>query len=142
MRLPPEYVPQENERITLYRQLDNMERPEQVEEFRAELRDRFGAIPDVSEELIKVVPLRFEAKKAGIERLVLKNGQMRAYFVGAENKAYYQSRAFGRILEWLASNPRDVNFRKAGERNLLVFSGIATVSDALGVLAAITAPLQ
>ncbi len=142
LRLPPEYVPQENERITLYRQLDNMERPEQVEEFRAELRDRFGAIPDVSEELIKVVPLRFEAKKAGIERLVLKNGQMRAYFVGAENKAYYQSRAFGRILEWLASNPRDVNFRKAGERNLLVFSGIATVSDALGVLAAITAPLQ
>lgn len=142
LRLPPEYVPQENERITLYRQLDNMERPEQVEEFRAELRDRFGAIPEVSEELIKVVPLRFEAKKAGIERLVLKNGQMRAYFVGEENKAYYQSRAFGRILEWLASNPRDVNFRKAGERNLLVFSGIATVSDALGVLAAITAPLQ
>ena len=142
LRLPSEYVPQENERITLYRQLDNMERPEQVDEFRAELRDRFGAIPEVSEELIKVVPLRFEAKKAGIERLVLKNGQMRAYFVGAENKAYYQSRAFGRVLEWLASNPRDVNFRKAGERNLLVFSGIATVSDALGVLAAITAPLQ
>ena len=54
LRLPPEYVPQENERITLYRQLDNMERPEQVEEFRAELRDRFGAIPDVSEELIKL----------------------------------------------------------------------------------------
>lgn len=142
LRLPPEYVPQENERITLYRQLDNMERPEQVEEFRAELRDRFGAIPEVSEELIKVVLLRFEAKKAGIERLVLKNGQMRAYFVGEENKAYYQSRAFSRILEWLASNPRDVNFRKAGERNLLVFSGIATVSDALGVLAAITSPLQ
>lgn len=134
LRLPPEYVPQENERITLYRQLDNMERPEQVEEFRAELRDRFGAIPDVSEELIKVVLLRFEAKKAGIERLVLKNGQMRAYFVGAENKAYYQSRAFGRVLEWLQGNPRDTQFRKAGERNLIVIGNVTTVSRALDIM--------
>lgn len=134
LRLPPEYVPQENERITLYRQLDNMERPEQVEEFRAELRDRFGAIPEVSEELIKVVPLRFEAKKAGIERLVLKNGQMRAYFVGAENKAYYQSRAFGRVLEWLQGNPRDTQFRKAGERNLIVIGNVTTVSRALDIM--------
>ena len=31
LRLPPEYVPQENERITLYRELDNMERPGQRE---------------------------------------------------------------------------------------------------------------
>lgn len=139
LRLPPEYVPQENERITLYRQLDNMERPEQVEEFRAELRDRFGAIPEVSEELIKVVPLRFEAKKAGIERLVLKNGQMRAYFVGAENKAYYQSRAFGRVLEWLQGNPRDTQFRKAGERNLIVIGNVATVSRALDIMTAINA---
>ena len=139
LRLPPEYVPQENERITLYRQLDNMERPEQVEEFRAELRDRFGAIPDVSEELIKVVPLRFEAKKAGIERLVLKNGQMRAYFVGAENKAYYQSRAFGRVLEWLQGNPRDTQFRKAGERNLIVIGNVTTVSRALDIMTAINA---
>ena len=139
LRLPPEYVPQENERITLYRQLDNMERPEQVEEFRVELRDRFGAIPDVSEELIKVVPLRFEAKKAGIERLVLKNGQMRAYFVGAENKAYYQSRAFGRVLEWLQGNPRDTQFRKAGERNLIVIGNVTTVSRALDIMTAINA---
>lgn len=139
LRLPPEYVPQENERITLYRQLDNMERPEQVEEFRAELRDRFGAIPDVSEELIKVVLLRFEAKKAGIERLVLKNGQMRAYFVGAENKAYYQSRAFGRVLEWLQGNPRDTQFRKAGERNLIVIGNVTTVSRALDIMTAINA---
>lgn len=139
LRLPPEYVPQENERITLYRQLDNMERPEQVEEFRAELRDRFGAIPEVSEELIKVVPLRFEAKKAGIERLVLKNGQMRAYFVGAENKAYYQSRAFGRVLEWLQGNPRDTQFRKAGERNLIVIGNVPTVSRALDIMTAINA---
>ena len=138
LRLPPEYVPQENERITLYRQLDNMERPEQVEEFRAELRDRFGEIPTVSRELIKVVPLRFAAKKLGMERLVLKNGQMRAYMVSAENKAYYQSRAFGRVLEWIQNNPKGTHFKTVGDRNLIVIDNVRTVSDALDILTAMT----
>lgn len=139
LRLPPEYVPQENERISLYRQLDNMERPEQVEQFRAELRDRFGQIPQVSEELIKVVPLRFAAKKLGIERVVLKNGQMRAYLVSAENKAYYQSRAFGRVLEWIQSNPKGTHFKTVGDRNLIVIDNVATVSAALAIAETMTA---
>lgn len=139
LRLPPEYVPQENERISLYRQLDNMERPEQVEQFRAELRDRFGQIPQVSEELIKVVPLRFAAKKLGIERVVLKNGQMRAYLVSAENKAYYQSRAFGRVLEWVQSNPKGTHFKTVGDRNLIVIDNVATVSVALAIAETMTA---
>lgn len=138
LRLPPEYVPQENERISLYRQLDNMERPEQVEQFRAELRDRFGQIPQVSEELIKVVPLRFAAKKLGIERVVLKNGQMRAYLVSAENKAYYQSRAFGRVLEWVQSNPKGTHFKTVGDRNLIVIDNVATVSAALAIAETMT----
>ena len=37
-----------------------------VEEFRTQLRDRFGAIPATSEELIKVLPLRIYAKRLGI----------------------------------------------------------------------------
>lgn len=139
LRLPPEYVPQENERISLYRQLDNMERPEQVEQFRAELRDRFGQIPQVSEELIKVVPLRFAAKKLGIERVVLKNGQMRAYLVSDENKAYYQSRAFGRVLEWVQSNPKGTHFKTVGDRNLIVIDNVATVSSALAIAETMTA---
>ena len=37
-----------------------------VEAFRTQLKDRFGAIPATSEELIKVVPLRIYAKRLGI----------------------------------------------------------------------------
>ncbi len=47
LRLPPDYVTQESERISLYQQLDNMERPEQIEQFRNHLRDRFGPIPRI-----------------------------------------------------------------------------------------------
>ena len=134
LRLPPDYVPQESERISLYQQLDNMEKPEQIQAFRAHLKDRFGTIPQISEELINVVPLRMAARRLGIERLALKGGKMRVYFVGDDNKAYYQSPAFGKVLGYLQRNPlrcqiRDVN----GKRSFLI-DKVPSVSEALSIL--------
>ena len=137
LRLPPSYVPQESERISLYQQLDNMESPEQIEEFRAALKDRFGEIPATTEELVMVVPLRIAAKRLGIERLTLKGGRMYIYFVGDENKAYYESSAFGRMLAWLQLEPTRTRLREVnGKRSFLVES-VPTVSEALAILRSI-----
>jgi len=139
LRLPPEYVPQENERIMLYRRLDNMERPEQVEEFREQLRDRFGAIPDTTEQLIRIVPLRMAAKRLGIERLVLRGGELRAFFVNDDNRAYYQSNAFGRVLAYVQSDFRRCRFKEANGKRSVIVAGTATVTDALEVLTSMEA---
>ena len=137
LRLPPEYVPQESERIILYQQLDNMEKPEQTELFRTNLKDRFGPIPEISEELIKVVPLRMAARRLGIERLVLKNGAMRLFFVGADNKAYYNSAAFGRVLAYVQNHPRQCELREVKGKNSILISDVASVSSALSILSQI-----
>ncbi|MDE5877116.1 MAG: transcription-repair coupling factor [Muribaculaceae bacterium] len=134
LRLPPDYVPQESERISLYQQLDNMEHPQQTEEFRTQLRDRFGSIPDVTEELIKVVPLRLAARRLGIERLVLKGGKMRLYFVSDDNKAYYRSQAFGRVLAYLRAHPRRCEIREVNNRRSFLIHKVPTVSIALDIL--------
>ena len=134
LRLPPEYVPQENERITLYRRLDNMEEQSKLEEFRSELRDRFGEIPVTTEELIRVVPLRLAARRLGMERLVMKGGKLRIYFVGADNEAYYKSQAFGRVLGYVQKFSRRCQLKNANGRNLIVMDGVTSVSDALDIL--------
>ncbi len=134
LRLPPDYVPQESERISLYQQLDNMETPEQIEMFRTHLRDRFGAIPQISEELIKVVPLRMAARRLGIERLALKGGKMRVYFVGDDNKAYYQSQAFGKVLSYLQQNPMRCQIREIKGKRSILIDKVDTVSEALAIL--------
>ena len=140
LRLPPEYVPQENERITLYRELDNMERPEQIEDYREHLRDRFGAIPDVTEELIRIVPLRMSARRLGIERIVLKGGVMRIYFVSDDNRAYYNSNAFGRVLAYMQDNPRRCQIKdvivQGRVTHAMILQDVPTVSEALAVLTA------
>lgn len=134
LRLPPSYVPQESERISLYQQLDNMESPEQIEEFRAALKDRFGEIPATTEELVKVVPLRLAAKRLGIERLILKGGKMYLYFVSDENRAYYDSPAFGRILAWLQLDPVRTKLREVNGKRSFLVDGVPTVSEALSIL--------
>ena len=63
---------------------------------------------------------------------------MYAYFVGDENKAYYQSRAFGRMLNYLQMNPLRCKLReKNGKRSMLI-SNVTTVLQALDILRMIT----
>ncbi len=134
LRLPPEYVPQESERISLYQQLDNMETTAQTEEFRRQLTDRFGAIPEISEELIRVVALRRSARRLGIERLALKGGKMRVYFVGDDNKAYYQSAAFGKVLSYVQADPMRCEIREIKGKRSILISRVSTVAEALSIL--------
>ena len=134
LRLPPSYVPQESERISLYQQLDNMERPEQTEQFCEQLRDRFGEIPHTAMELVKVVPLRHAAKSLGIERLTLKNGKMYLYFTDDDNRAYYQSEAFGKVLSYLGKHPEKARFREIKGKRSLLFDEVESVSRGLAVL--------
>ncbi len=134
LMLPVDYVPQASERIALYQELDSIERADQLEAFEERLRDRFGRIPEVAGELLRVPRLRSLARKLGIEKLVLKQGQMYTYFVSDDNKAYYQSPMFGRMLTYLQINSRRVNIRERNGRRSFIFSGIGSVSDAVATL--------
>ena len=111
-----------------------MERPEQTEAFALELKDRFGDIPASTSELIKVVPLRVAARQLGIERLTLKNGRMALFFVGDDNKAYYRSNAFGRVLSYLQAFPTRCALRENNGRRSIRIDNVHSVSEALDIL--------
>jgi transcription-repair coupling factor (superfamily II helicase) len=135
--IPPQYVPQESERISLYRRLDSMETDEEIEQFREMLKDRFGEIPQVTEELIRIVPLRRYAKQLGVERLNLKNGKMYLYFVGDDNKAYYMSPAFGRILTYLQQNYLRCHLREVNGKRSIWINDVHDVAEALSIMKSI-----
>ena len=138
LMFPATYVPQENERISLYRELDNMVTDRDVEAFEVRLEDRFGKIPDMGKELIRIVPLRRVARSLGIEKVALKQGSMYVYFVGSENRAYYQSAAFGRMLNYLQNNSQRCKIREKNGRRSFLISHVASVQTALAILRSIT----
>jgi transcription-repair coupling factor (superfamily II helicase) len=56
------------------------------------------------------------------------------YFVGEDNKAYYRSPAFGRVLTYMQQNPRTTRLRdKSGVRSMVIES-VTTVESALSIL--------
>ena len=131
------YVPQESERINLYRELDNIEREPDLDAFKARLEDRFGKIPPQAAELLLVPRLRRLGHKLGIEKILLKQGALYLYFVGEENKAYYQSPMFGRIVNYLQQNPKRVHIRDRGGRRSFLIDRVPTVAEAIAVLSSI-----
>jgi len=131
------YVPQESERINLYRELDNIEREADIDSFKARLEDRFGKIPPQAGELLLVPRLRRLGHRLGIEKILLKQGALYLYFVGEENKAYYQSPMFGRIVNYLQQNPRRVHIRDRGGRRSFLIDAVPTVTEAISVLTSI-----
>ena len=59
--LPDEYVMDRRQKIDLYRRLTRLERFDQVDEIRGELRDRFGKLPSPAKRLMSLAELKLEA---------------------------------------------------------------------------------
>ena len=137
MYFPDQYVPSDSERMLLYRELDNLanrhDLDASLEAYRSRLRDRFGEIPAVAEELISVVPLRVYGKQLGIEKLMLKQGHMYLYFVSNPDSPYFQSEAFGKVLNYVSSHPRQCNFREANGKRSVVITPVPSVASALTI---------
>ena len=134
MYFPDQYVPSDSERMLLYRELDNLRNDQEVEAYRQRLQDRFGAIPDVAEELIRVVSLRRYGKQLGCEKIMLKQGRMFLYFVSNPDSPYYQSDAFGHVLDYVTTNVRRCNLREQNGRRSMVVTDVPTVEEAVSVL--------
>ena len=135
---PNEYIPSSSERMLLYRELDKLELDKDVDDFKARLIDRFGAIPPEGEELIRIVPLRRIAKRLGIEKIFLKSGRMTLFFVSNPDSPYYQSEAFGKIIGYMSRYPRACNLREQNGKRSMVIKDIKDVQSAVGELQEIT----
>lgn len=131
---PNEYIPSSSERMLLYRELDKLELDKEVEDFKARLIDRFGKIPPETEELTRIVPLRRLAKRMGIEKVILKADRMTLYFVSNLESPYYQSKAFGKVIEYMAKYPRNCNLREQNGKRSMVMKEIHDVASAVSVL--------
>ena len=135
---PDQYVPSDSERMLLYRELDGLQTDEQLEAYRQRLVDRFGPVPHVGEELMRVVPLRRLGKNLGCEKILLKQGRMTLYFVSQPDSPYYQSDVFDSILTFVAQDPRRCQFREHNGKRSMVIADIPTVENAVALLTKIS----
>jgi len=85
LRIDESYVPEENQRLRLYKKIAGAASEAAVAEVRAELEDRYGAPPDATVFLLEAAMLRLECEHLGIAQVDRKRGELQIRFM--ENAA-------------------------------------------------------
>lgn len=74
--IPPEYIDDETARVGIYKHLNGLITPEQVDTFGKELTDRFGALPEAVKNLLAVHRIHTLARKNHLVRVSVANARV------------------------------------------------------------------
>ncbi len=134
LMFPVDYIPNDAERVAIYRELDNMETETEILDFTKRLEDRFGKIPKQGKELIRIVRLRRLAKFLGFEKIMLKTGKMTLFLLSDAESYYYQSKQFEKLLQFVQSHARICQLKESGKKRSVTIQNVTTVETACGIL--------
>lgn len=127
--IPENYVSNISERLSLYNQLDNIEKEQELQEFQKSIIDRFGPMPQEVQNLVKMVRIRWKAEQLGFEKLTLKNNILKGFFVSSEKTEYFQADKFGRILDYIKNNPKRCSLKEIKTKLLLTVENLPGIDD-------------
>ena len=121
LRIDESYVPEENQRLRLYKKIAGAASEAAVAELRAEMEDRYGAPPDATVYLLEAAMVRLECERLGIAQIDRRRGELQIRFM--ENAAVDPER----LMRLVARNAkRGAQFTPQG---LLKYPLAATRSD-------------
>jgi len=136
MLIPDEYISNIQERLSLYTELDSLETEEALEQFSKAMRDRFGPLPTAVNELFDGLRLRWECRKLGFERILLKGDTLRCYFVENPQSPYYETKRFNTIFQLinLEGKIRDLYLKQKYNYMIMVKEDVGSLSSAKEIL--------
>jgi transcription-repair coupling factor (superfamily II helicase) len=135
--IPEYYVSTVQERLNLYKELDSIETEESLLAFEQQLKDRFGALPEETSNLLQAIRLRWFGGTLGLEKLTLKYGNMTGTFAAGNDSPYFQSEIFGKVLQYIQAHPKRVVMKERNDKLILRFEQVTTVKEAISLLSAI-----
>jgi len=122
IRIPAEYVPEENQRLRMYKRIAGVETERQLTDVDAELRDRYGEPPVPVQQLLRYAALRLQAVQAGVTGIERKRDLVSVKFrqdapVDAEKLARFVSMQRG--VQFLPDGTLKFVAKGLGARELL-----------------------
>jgi transcription-repair coupling factor (superfamily II helicase) len=80
IRIPAEYIPEENQRLRMYKRMAGVENEQYLSDVRAELEDRYGPPPSAVRSLAEYAMLRLVARRLGVAAIDRKRDQVAIKF--------------------------------------------------------------
>ncbi len=134
MMIPDYYVRSVNERMNLYKEIDDIADEEALETFKASIKDRFGRIPGPVSKIFDGLKLRWQAKRLGFEKVTLKKNKLRCYFLSNEKSAFYDSPTFAHMMAFLTAETSPFKLKKTAKSLILIAENIVSIDQAEEVL--------
>ena len=131
---PDEYVSNISERIRLYKELNEIENEDVLLSFEKKMKDRFGAIPQPALDLLDIVRIKWIAGKLGIEKILLKNDMLIAYFVSDPKSDFYRSALFVSVMNYVNKKQKQMRMKQKETKLSLTVSEVKSVKSAIGIL--------
>lgn len=135
---PDDYINNISERLILYNELSLVKNEEELSAYESKLIDRFGLLPKPASALLNSIRIKWIALQFGIEKIVMKQGKMIAYFVSDQQSDYYQSNRFHKVLQFVQKYPTLCKMKEKqtpnGLRLLLTFENVKSISKALELM--------
>jgi transcription-repair coupling factor (superfamily II helicase) len=144
MLIPDEYINLIQERLSIYTEMGNIEKEEELDALKAKLKDKFGPYPRQVEELFHGIRLRWACKKMGIERLSLKNGKMRSYFVGNPQSSFYESAVFKKLLSYISTrgHEKGLSLKQSNKYLIMVKEKVYNLKACLSIISKLNKEIE
>lgn len=131
IRMPEVYVPSIPERLKFYRRIAGAEKEEDLRDIQREMIDRFGPMPSSVLALFDATRIREKARRVGLERIVLKAGVLRLYFISDAQAKFFQSDAFNRIMLYVQTFTAKVRIKESPKYLSMIFDDVDGIKDVL-----------
>ncbi len=133
--IPDDYVESITERLSLYQRLDSCETEEELQTMAAEMKDRFGPLPQQVDDLFISVRCRRLAVALGFEKMSLKDDALRCYFINRPDSPYFESPTFQRILSFIQTGTNKAKLKQSGRLFILVIEDVKSMEAVYRFLA-------
>ena len=136
MLIPAEYVTNTQERLNLYTELDTVDSEEGIAAYSKRMEDRFGKLPKPVNALFDGLRLQWLCKKIGFERLILKGGKLRCYFLGDPQSSFYATEHFQKFMAFIHKHGRvmGVSLKQTNKELILVQDDVRSMKAVKGLL--------
>jgi transcription-repair coupling factor (superfamily II helicase) len=103
--IPESYIEDLELRLQMYRRLAALDEPQDIEAFAAELIDRFGPLPEPTEQLLQLVGIKQLCRKAGVDKV---EAGPKGVLIGFHNNTFEKPE---RLVGFIAQNAKRMKLR-------------------------------
>lgn len=107
--LPDDYIPDSRQKIEIYKKIEEARSESQIEDIKVELKDRFGDLPEVVNNLVEMGSIRIKAKSLGVEKINRDENIIYLHFEGME------SLEGAEVMDLIDKYPRKIKIRSANK---------------------------